>query len=156
LAERFPSFGIDLDAGEVYMMLISLASEVWGAAGQTLAQYGLGDGRFTVLVLLLEHQPEPLSHSQLAELSCVTKGSITGLVDGLEHDGFVKREDLGEDRRVRLISLTPTGRQVIEKALPDHFRRIAGLMGGLSAPERKTFLALLAKIQDGLSAFRAE
>jgi DNA-binding MarR family transcriptional regulator len=156
MAERNPSLGLDLPIMETYMMMVGLASDVTGAAGTNLARYGLGEGRFSVLVLLLSNQPEPLSHSELADLSCVTKGSITGLVDGLEHDGYVKREDSGEDRRVRLISLTPAGRQLIEKVLPDHFRRIKELMGALSLSERKSLVALLAKVQEGMPAFQLE
>jgi DNA-binding MarR family transcriptional regulator len=156
LAERNPELGLDLPILEAYVMMIALASEVMGAAGTSLARHGLGEGRFSVLALLLENQPEPMSHSELAEIYCVTKGSITGLVDGLEHDGYVKREDSGADRRVRSISLTPVGRQLVEQVLPDHFRRIVGLMAGLSPSECKTLVTLLAKVQDGLPAFKLE
>jgi DNA-binding MarR family transcriptional regulator len=154
LAERFPS--ADLTAIEAYLALLGIAGEVAAAAEANLARYGLAEGRATILSLLLEHQPTPLSHSQLAELSGVTKGNITGLVDGLEEKGFVRREDSGEDRRVTPIALTPAGRRVIEKVLPDRFSRLAGLMVELSASERKTLVALLTKVQAGLPALQRE
>jgi DNA-binding MarR family transcriptional regulator len=154
LAQRYPS--LDPSASHGYATLLAIADEVATAAGEHLARYGLGEGRHLVLGLLLEHFPKPLSHSELAELSGVTKGNITGLVDGLERDGYVKREDSGDDRRVTPISLTATGRRLIEKVLPDRFGRIAGLMGDLSASERKTLISLLAKVQAGLPALKRE
>jgi DNA-binding MarR family transcriptional regulator len=154
LAERYPS--LDPTAIEVYLTLLGVADEIAAAAGAHLARHGLGEGRHLVLGLLLEDHPKPLSHSELAERSGVTKGNITGLVDGLERDGYVKREDSGDDRRVTPVSLTPTGRRLIEKVLPDRFGRIAGLMGKLSVSERKTLVSLLTKVQAGLPALKRE
>jgi|SRR5271165_1668063 len=154
MAERYPSLGLDPTALEAYLMLLGVGGEVSAAVGTNLARYGLGQGRFMVLGLLLEHQPQPLSHSELADLSGVTKGNVTGLVDGLERDGYVKRQDSGSDRRVTPIALTPAGRRLIEKILPDHFGRVAGLMDEFSASERKTLVSLLTKVQAGIPALK--
>jgi DNA-binding MarR family transcriptional regulator len=154
MAERYPSWGLDPMALEAQLMLLGVAGEVSAAIGTRLARHGLGEGRFLVLGLLLEQQPKRLSHSELAELSGVTKGNITGLVDGLARDGYVKREDSGEDRRVRPIALTPVGRRLIEKILPDSFGWVGGLMGGLSVSECKTLVALLTKVQAGVAVLK--
>jgi DNA-binding MarR family transcriptional regulator len=156
MAERYGDLGLEPSSMEAYLLLVSLVSEMREIASCNFAKYGLAEGRVTVLALLLERQPEPISHSRLAELLGVTKGSITGLVDGLEHDGYVKREDRGEDRRTRLISLTPDGLELIDRALPEKFRGIAGLMGGLSVAERETLVSLLLKVQEGLPAYRSK
>jgi DNA-binding MarR family transcriptional regulator len=126
------------------------------AGNAKLSCRGLGEGRITVLVLLLENQPEPLSHSQLAELLAVTKGSITGLVDGLEHDGLVQRIEAREDRRTKMIAITPAGLELVNTYLPDKFRGIDRLMSGLTLPERETLASLLLKLQEGLPAYRGE
>lgn len=156
LAERYAGPGVDASGLEPYLLLVTLAKELMEIGNANLAKYGLGEGRCSALVLLLEAQPEPLSHSQLAELMGVTKGSITGLVDGLEHDGFVKRVDRDGDRRTRLIELTPAGLKVVEQALPDKLGAIGAIMAGLSPEQRKTLAALLLKVQDGLSAYRSQ
>jgi DNA-binding MarR family transcriptional regulator len=156
MAERYPSLGLDPTALEAFLVLLGVAGEVSAAAGEDLARHGLAEGRFLILSLLLESHPKPLSHSELAELSGVTNGNITGLVDALERDGHVKREDSGEDRRVTPIALTPSGRRLIEKILPDHLRRIAGLMADLSASERKSLVSLLKKVQTALPALKRE
>jgi DNA-binding MarR family transcriptional regulator len=156
LAERYGVQGLDPSSMATYLLLSSLAAEVREIANAKLARHGLGEGRITVLVLLLESQPEPLSHSRLAGLLGVTKGSITGLVDGLEHDGLVKRCETPGDRRTRLIELTPAGIDVVNRYLPQKCRGIDRLMSSLTPAERETLLSLLLKVQDGLPAYRAE
>jgi len=154
MAERYPS--LDPDAVVTHCIVQSIADEVAAAKKETLARYGLSEGRLHVLALLLEHHPHPLSHSELAERSSVTKGNITGLVNGLERDGYVRREDSGQDRRVSFISLTSMGQQLIENILPNYFTRLAALMGELSIDERKTLVSLLTKLHAGLPAFKGE
>ncbi len=154
LAERYPS--LDPTALEAHFTLLGVADQVSQAIAGNLARRGLSQGRFLVLVLLLEHYPRPLSHSELAVLSGVTKGNITGLVDGLQHDGYVRRESSGVDRRVTPISLTAEGLQHVETILPDHCARIAALMGELSVSERKTLVSLLEKVLAGLSVWTRE
>ncbi len=156
IAKHYPSLNLDAAALQAYVTLLGVAGEVSAEIGANLARYGVGEGRFIVLALLLEHQPSPLSPSELAEIYGVTKGNITGLVDGLERDGYVKRENSGDDRRVTLIALTEAGRLHIEKIVPNHLRRVAGLMGGLSLSEHKLLVSLLGKVQAGLSALKEE
>jgi DNA-binding MarR family transcriptional regulator len=154
LAKRFPS--LDPTSIEAYVALSAVADEVATAAATHLARHGLGEGRHLVLALLLEHQPRSLSPSELAELSGVTKGNITGLIDGLERDKYVKRESRGKDRRVTPIALTAVGRRLIEKVLPDRFKRIARLMSGLSASEQRSLVSLLLKVQAGLAELKED
>ena len=154
MAGRYPS--LDPTAIEAYLTLLGVTGEIVAATAANMMRYGLGGRRFLVLGLLLEHQPKLLSHSELAELSGIDKGNVTGLVDGLERDGYVKREDSGDDRRVTLIALTPIGRRLIETILPDQFRRIVGLMRELCPSERKTLVSLLTKVQAGLAASKCD
>jgi DNA-binding MarR family transcriptional regulator len=152
IAERFPS--LDPTAVQAVHVLLGVADEVSAAIGTNLARYGISQGKYVVLGLLLEHQPRALSHSELAELYGVTKGDITGLVDGLERDGYVKREASGDDRRVTPIALAAAGRRLIGKLLPDHAGRVSAFMRGLSVSERKTLVELLTRVQSGLPALK--
>jgi DNA-binding MarR family transcriptional regulator len=42
---------------------------------------------------------------------------VTGIVDGLEERGYVKREPHPSDRRVKVVALTPLGEKVKARAL---------------------------------------
>jgi len=156
LVERLGAPTLDRGTLEAYLLLMSVSDEIREIANAKLSCHGLGEGRIMTLVLLLENQPEPLSHSQLAELMTVTKGSVTGLVDSLEQDGLVKRVESLEDRRTRLISITPAGLELVNTYLPQKFQGIERLMSVLGPEERETLATLLQKVQEGLPSYRSE
>ena len=105
--------------------------------------------------MLLNLDPERrVSPSELAEMSRVTRATVTGLLDGLESDGLVQRVPLAEDRRSYSICLTPKGRSFMDGMLPDHFMRMAALMSGLTESERKSLVEILFKVRAGLVALQ--
>jgi DNA-binding MarR family transcriptional regulator len=70
---------------------------------QVAQRLGLGasDGQF--MHLLQVHGP--LTPGQLAELSGLTTGTVTGVIDRLEGAGFVRRERDESDRRKVIVNL---------------------------------------------------
>src|SRR5262249_7765457 len=56
---------------------------------------------------LLFAEPGPVTPGQLAELTGLTAGAITGVLDRLEKAKFIVREHDREDRRRILVRLTP-------------------------------------------------
>jgi DNA-binding MarR family transcriptional regulator len=72
-------------------------------------------------------EPErPVSMGRLAETLACDASNVTGLVDRLESRGLVVRRPSKDDRRVKVLHLTPAGarmreqllRRVTERALP--------------------------------------
>jgi DNA-binding MarR family transcriptional regulator len=83
---------------------------------------GLHSTDWGCVLMLNEASPEPLTAGQLAELTGLTTGAVTGVVDRLEAAGYVKRErDLGDRRRV------------IVRLVPEAMVRIQPLFDGLLA-----------------------
>jgi DNA-binding MarR family transcriptional regulator len=68
---------------------------------------GAGSGRIRVLFLLRE---QPMTLAQLAEAHGVDRPYATIIVDKLEQLGFVARHPHPSDRRSKVVSLTPAGR----------------------------------------------
>lgn len=154
-AKRYP----DLDAGavEATLVLLRVASDVLEGFGAHYARCGTSQGRYMVLMML--DRPcaqEGMLPSELAEKLGVTRATVTGLLDGLEKDGLISRQMHPEDRRAFCIQLTVKGRAFLDHLLPDHYRRIAGLMAHLSDEERRQLIALLAKVAQGQNAMRDE
>ncbi len=80
----------------------------------------------------------------------VTPRSVTKLVDSLESEGLVVREQHPEDRRATLIRLTTQGMLVCkESALANH-SAIAKLYEQLSAADRQHLSRILHKLIDVL------
>jgi len=158
-AKKFPD--LDPSAAEVFLNLLRTGDEVFRVAEHNFTSHGLSQGRFGVLMLLWRSSlaqeecgepeatclpPGPLTPAELAEAAGVTRATMTGLIDTLERDGFVKRESDPDDRRMMPVKLTPKGRKLLEDILPGHFRIMSGIMGSLSETERKTMVRLLNKI----------
>lgn len=158
-AKEFPD--LDPSAAEAFLHLLRTSDEVFGVTDRHLGDHDISHGRFGVLMLLWQSgQPQPAGQmepglcapgprtpAELADAAGVTRATMTGLIDTLERDGFVKREPDPDDRRQMSVRLTPRAEKFLHAFLPGHFKAIAALMSPLSEPERKTLVRLLNKIQ---------
>lgn len=151
-AKQFPD--LDPTAAEAFLHLMRGGDEAFRAVDAHLNQHHLSQGRFMVLMLLFDkgrNCPHPRTPAELADLSHVTRATMTGLIDTLERDGLVVREPDPTDRRMMSVNLTAKGRSLLESILPAHFRRMTALMEPLTEAERKTLVQLLTKIQQRAS-----
>ena len=149
MALRVPE--VDPSAVEAYLQLLRVAAEVLFAMDAHFARHGMSRGRFRALINLFHEYDKPLTPAELAERAGVTRATMTGLLDGLERGGLVKRKSDPDDRRMICVRLTPKGKKFMEKMLPDHYRRVAGLMSNLGKKDRREFVALLEKVSSGTS-----
>lgn len=154
-AQRYPE--LDASAVDATLILLRVASDVFEGLGAQLTRNGLSQGRFMVL-MLLDRSPagEGILPSEIAEQLGVTRATVTGLLDGLEKCHLISRQMHPEDRRAFCIELTPKGRQFLADMLPEHYRRIAGLMAHLDHEEQRQLVKLLSKVSHGQNALRDE
>lgn len=151
-SKEFPD--LDPSACEAFFHLLRTGDEAFDYAEHNLAEHGISPGRFGVLMLLWGNCQNPganlqgMTPAELANQSNVTRATMTGLIDILERDGFVKRAADAEDRRMMRVALTERAEKFLKNLLPGHFRRMAALMAPLSQSERKTLVQLLSKIQE--------
>jgi DNA-binding MarR family transcriptional regulator len=149
-AREFPD--LDPSATEVFLHLLRSGDEAFRIVESHLAQHDISQGRFGVLMALWgncqrnDGREVPLTPAELAERTGVTRATITGLVDTLERAGYVTRTPHPDDRRMMSVGLTKRGQKLLTQILPEHFRRMAWLMGLLSENERKVFVGLLTKV----------
>lgn len=145
---------VDVSAVHCVVTLLRVSEELRSAMSQLFVRYKLSQGRFIVLLMLHTTSGGEMCCSDIAESVGVSRATMTGLLDGLERDGLVRRVDHPEDRRRVTISLTGNGRRILDDLLPNHFRALAGLMAGLNAQERGALCQLLDRVRAGMSAFR--
>ncbi len=146
-SKQFPD--LEPAACEAFMHLIRASEEVMRVMNAHFAAHNITQGRFLVMMLLLEKTgdcPRPTTPAELADLASVSRATVTGLLDSLERDGFVRRVPDPTDRRQMSVSLTPKGQSFMHDILPDHFRLLTRLMGNLSDNEQKTLSRLLTKV----------
>jgi MarR family transcriptional regulator, 2-MHQ and catechol-resistance regulon repressor len=83
---------------------------------------GLGESDFRVLEILLHKGAQPVN--VIGPKVNLTPGSISVAVDRLHGRGLVSRVEDPGDRRVRIVDLTPAGRELIVPV----FRRRAAVL----------------------------
>lgn len=104
---------------------------------------GLVVNQFTLLVAI--QLCEPLSITQLAEALFADQTTTTRNVKLLEKQGFVAIAP-GEDRRVKLVSLTAKGNAVLTEALPLWEQVQADLSQRFGDEKWQTLLSLLSEV----------
>src|SRR5215469_7400579 len=110
-----PSTGDDDTAERVWMAMRNLvASYPRKELIRDALDLGRGSGRVKSLMWLSEG---PLSLSSLAEAIGVDAPYATLIVDSLEERGLVERQPDPADRRRKLVSLTPAGREAVIKVI---------------------------------------
>jgi DNA-binding MarR family transcriptional regulator len=124
------------------------AQRVENALGAWFLGDGLTPQKFGVLIVLAAEK-DPITLSDLRRSLGTTQANVTGLVAGLERSGLLERRTSREDRRVSYVSLSRSGRRLVEARSPQFFARVREGMRGLSQAEKKTFVELLTKIVRG-------
>src|SRR5882762_9892233 len=102
----------------IVMMKAMRALTRYAAAG--IEETGLGLSDFGVLEVLLRNGPLPVN--TIGPMVDLTPGSISIAVDRLVAKGLVSRVESAEDRRVRIVALTPRGKDLIVSAFRKHSR----------------------------------
>jgi DNA-binding MarR family transcriptional regulator len=143
---------VDALAVETLLQLLYASRSIFSALEANFARHDLSNGKFSVLIMLLHHQDQGIQPSEVAKRLGVTRGTITGLLHGLERADLLRREAHPEDKRKQLLRLTDQGRELLARVLPDYGRRIADIMAGLDAEERRQLICLSSKLIAGIPA----
>jgi len=83
---------------------------------EALRPLGLTNGQFSLLMAL--NRPEPAGLQAVAALLGLDRTTLTANLKPLERRGLVQTVADGEDRRARLLALTPDGRELLVAAVP--------------------------------------
>lgn len=148
LARQVP--GADITSVETYLYFARIASDFFANQQAFFGRYGLSEGKLVVLQLLRQAPNYRLTPSALAEAAYVTRGTMTGLLAGLERSGLVKRTQHAEDGRMFSIELTEQALELFERILPERVNHIMEFMSSLTEEEQHQMRALLEKMERGL------
>src|SRR5579863_8107750 len=134
------------------MMKAMRALTRYAAAG--IEGTGLGNSDFRVLEVLLHKGPLPVN--TIGPIVDLTPGSISIAVDRLVAKGLVSRVESVEDRRVRIVALTPRGKDLIVSAFRQHSGQMKRVFSELSPEELRGLEVMLKKIGKRAAALREE
>ncbi|AHM68445.1 MarR family winged helix-turn-helix transcriptional regulator [Paenibacillus polymyxa] len=146
------SFGhedAEVDNIETFVTFARLANGIFREMDTDLTKLGASQGRIIVLSLLHCHAPHRMTPSELAEKADVTRGTMTGLIDGLERDGMIERVAHESDGRMVTVGLKEAGRELLSKIVPYYTKLIRSCMSEFTPQDHKMMKGLLGKMKNG-------
>lgn len=140
-------------AAEAAELLLELHLDGRRARGKIFDQQ-LTVAQAAVLWVLDDAVPRPMS--ALAKLLQCDNSNVTGLVDKLEARGMLVREQSTQDRRIKLLRLTPEGRAFKERARARFVAEGSAWISALDADDQQALVAILRRGRDRFRDAAAE
>jgi MarR family transcriptional regulator, 2-MHQ and catechol-resistance regulon repressor len=131
-------------ATRVWLVLWKAAHAIEQNAMRSVSALSLGHSDFAVLEVLLHKGPQPVN--VIGKKVLLRSASITAAVDRLESRKLLQRRADPKDRRSRIVQLTKTGRDLIERAYQKHATDMEETMAVLRPAERVELIRLLKKV----------
>ncbi|VVB68273.1 Transcriptional regulator SlyA [uncultured archaeon] len=97
-----------------------------------------------------------ISQTEIARISMKDKANATHIIDALEKKGYIKRIIDHEDRRVKVITPTSAGEEVLKRLIAIAKTMNAEFMQDLTATERQSLIESLRKISSTLENILAD
>ena len=123
--------------------LAQLSFLVHNALAEIAGQHDLSIIQTRLLGVLRDRKP---TMNALGRLLGLDKSSVSGLVDRAQRRGLVTRTVSAIDRRALQVSITDTGRQLVEQVAARFTERIETLAAGLPDADRQLLSRLAARI----------
>ncbi len=115
--------------------------------------HGLTGAQYNV-INILALTPAGISQRELGDRLVVDRSNVTGLLDRLEKNDWVRRDDHPEDRRVYRISLTPAGRALWAKITPLYLDVVSQITRELPPKRMQDGLVILHCLKAGAVAWK--
>ena len=141
-------------ADHVWLVMMKAMRALTRYAAAGIEETGLGLSDFGVLEALLHKGPLPVN--TIGPIVDLTPGSISIAVDRLVAKGLVSRVESAEDRRVRIVALTPSGKDLIASAFREHSGQMKRVFSELSPEELRRLEAGLKKVGKRAAALMGE
>lgn len=119
-------------------------------SGAHIRGLGLTPAQFDI-VATLGNMPG-MSFKELGERTLITKGTLTGVVDRLEAQRLVRRSASAEDGRSMIVSLTPAGARLFDKAFTAHLDHLRRALGNLAPTQLQRIESALRGLREAFEA----
>jgi DNA-binding MarR family transcriptional regulator len=115
----------------VHLRLASCRNLLMKESRRGVERWGLTLPQFDMLAELARADARGFTFVELSRLLLVTSGNLTGIVDRLEQEQLVVREPDKADRRVVRVRLTPKGRRLTGRILPQHAEDLGAILADM-------------------------
>lgn len=116
------------------------------------ARHGLSGPKFQVLIHLYMAGDHGLIQSEIGKKILVSRANITGMVERLEKEGLVVRNNDPSDKRVFRVRLTNRAFALMHTFIPVHNDFMHKAVSALNRQEKEILISLLTKLNKGLES----
>ena len=134
----------EIRALNTYIKFMRAADSLSSRINSRLIKTELSESQLNVLDVLFHLGP--LSQKDLGKKLLRSGGNITMVIDNLEKRKFVERKRGIKDRRIFVVHLTPTGKKLMGKVLPQKVDAVTKEIIKLSKDEQYELQRLCKKI----------
>lgn len=106
--------------------------------------------RYFGMLCLIEANPG-ITQTKLANAIFLTRASLVPILETMEREGVVVRTGAPSDKRLRCVSLTERGLQLVAELKPHVAQHEAMMVAGLSEAERDTLFRLLRRVEENIA-----
>lgn len=145
VSQRLAHMNLDFQAMSVTSNLFRAASAVRNHLERTvLAASGLSWTAFVVLWVTWIW--EPIETRQIAGEGGFSKATLTGVLNTLEGRGYLVREKSKDDGRLVLVSLTDSGRKLMDGLFPEFNRQEQKISSAVDSKNQTLFADMLRAV----------
>ena len=102
--------------------------------------------QYAALVAIGSHPG--IDATRLSQVIYFDRSTIGDVLDRIESKGWIVRESTADDRRIKLLTMSPAGQDVLRQVAPAIRRVQERLLAPLTSSEAKTMIRLLVKMAD--------
>lgn len=134
---------------EAVLNILRTGDQFQNRIGRLFREYGLTSSQYNVL-RILRGEGQSLPCLEIADRMIQVVPAITGLIDRLEKEEFVRRQRCTEDRRVIYVEITDKGLEILKQLDEPVMDLHRELLGHLTRRELKELSRLLEKARESL------
>lgn len=132
------------------LLIKQIHDEMRKNANNALRPQGITLVQLDALAALTQAPEGRRSLKELEQILHVAQSTAAGIIVRLEQKALVEGSVDAEDRRIKLVRITPAGAECVRTALHHRIEAEARLLSGLTETEQDIFCALLKKVRDSL------
>ncbi|WP_044419081.1 MarR family winged helix-turn-helix transcriptional regulator [Halarcobacter anaerophilus] len=145
--EKFRKFSVPYRVAQT-------ASKINQSLTKALKDYDIASEQRVILDLI--DQDSSISQNELSQALGKDKTTISRTLDAIEKKGYILREQTRDDKRFKIISLTVSGKKVLEETKPIIESLRSYFISDFSEDEVETINRLLNKISLNIDRFNNE
>ncbi len=145
-------------SGQGYRALLRVMGLIDRVMQPYFSRFGISRSQWACIRILYRTEQEGLPGLRPADLGrrlLIRPPSVTGLIDRLRRQGYVRSTSSSTDLRAKEVCLSESGRALVERILRGHGSQIALVMGGLDTTGQRQLHFLLQRLAEHLEPMAA-